>query len=163
MKLSLSDLLIVGREIDAPEFYACKIKEIDSYYGYLAWAEILPKSKSAILIRTVAANEPNRPEALIKLWNYYYYEANNLARALEVIETAYLAMFSMKDYETIISLNYSKTLHKVGKIKQSIELLQIEYNRKFPIPLCKNLHQKRRGHLSRKCRGVFKRMRKDFP
>lgn len=130
MKISLSGLLEVNKDIDCAEYYAEKIMEIDKYYGYLAWAEILPKAKSEKVYKSLLESEVFKPEAYIKLWNYYFYLTKNYSKALEVIEKAYLNMCYMKEYEILISLNYSKTLHKLGKVKHSIELLQIEYTRK---------------------------------
>ena len=36
MNISLLDYLTIGEEIESPQHYAAKIKEIDNFYGYLA-------------------------------------------------------------------------------------------------------------------------------
>jgi tetratricopeptide (TPR) repeat protein len=129
MRIALSGLLIVGSEIDRPEKFASAILRADKYYGYLAFAQIQHEPKAVKTLKALGNIYPLQPEACIQLWNYLYYSQSAYAKALKVIETAYLNIKDFKDYEVLISLNYAKSLHKTGKIKQSIELLQLEYTK----------------------------------
>lgn len=130
MKIAMSDLLEVGKEIDRPEYYASKILKMDKYYGYLAWTQLFDERKAEKILKALIETWPNKPEAFIMMWNFYYYFTKDYEKSLRVIEKAYLSIKEMKDYEVLISLNYARSLHKVRNIRQAIELLQVEYTRR---------------------------------
>lgn len=89
MTLSLTGSLKVQTEIEMPHFFATKIKQIDTYYGYLAYSKIfLSENCFFFLIKIhnfnndliendieraikvlgeLICNNPTRPEAYILL------------------------------------------------------------------------------------------------
>lgn len=77
MEIALSGKLEVGVEIEKAQYYAAQIKRVDSFLGYLAWAEVLirtgdTKQGENILLELNQMHE-KRPESYLKLWNLYYY------------------------------------------------------------------------------------------
>ncbi|OMJ80440.1 hypothetical protein SteCoe_19287 [Stentor coeruleus] len=135
MTISLSDYLKHGVEIETPEHYAAKLKIKSDYFGALAWAEIFLKSKideykGVVLLKHLIKKYPNHPEALLKLWNYYYYTLYDYASALEIIEQAFVfETGKTSEYSVVISLNYARSLYKNKKYRSCFELLQIEYTK----------------------------------
>lgn len=135
MELSLLNHLKTGVEIETPEHYATRIKEIDEYYGYLAWSEISVRSRDLqerergeLILKELVNSDPLRPEAYIKLWHYYYFNLKNYENSLDVIETAFLKLSDIStDYALLVSLKYAKNLFKLGKSRSCFELLQIRY------------------------------------
>ncbi|OMJ83637.1 hypothetical protein SteCoe_15361 [Stentor coeruleus] len=134
MNLSLSDLLIINEEIESPHHYAAKIKNIDRYYGYLSWAEVLMRSgntlskeKAEDILKELTIEFQSRPEAYIKLW-YFYYSTKDFISSLSVAETAFLKLAeSSAEYSVIINLNYARSLFKLEKYRSCFELLQMMY------------------------------------
>ena len=134
MNISLYDYLIINQEIECPQHYASKIKEIDDFYGYLAWSEVYIRSqahsnqeKSENILKELIKLYPSRPEAYIKLW-YYYYSSESYGLSLSVSESAFLKLAqSSGEYTVIINLNYARSLFKMKKYRSSFELLQMMY------------------------------------
>mmetsp|Transcript_19037 Transcript_19037/g.19030 ORF Transcript_19037/g.19030 Transcript_19037/m.19030 type:complete len:329 (-) Transcript_19037:1005-1991(-) len=139
MKLALSGILNVGTEIESAEHYAVRIKEIDDYYGFLAWSEIsLAKQSSRSIergeniLKEMINLAPERPEAYIMLWSYYY-NKKEYENALAICEIGFLKLTNIScDYSVLISLKYAKSLFKQGKFSSCFDLLQMEYS-KFPL------------------------------
>lgn len=134
MHLSLLDYLTIGQEIESPLYYASQIKDIDDFYGYLAWSEVFIRSqtdsnqvRSESILKELIQIYPSRPESYIKLW-YYYYASKAYSAALEVAEMAFLKLAgSSEEYTVILNLNYAKSLYKMEKFQSAFELLQMMY------------------------------------
>ena len=135
MMLSLTNYLKIGIEIESPQHYALKIKSIDEYFGLLAWSKILLQNENEraygeALLKELTISYSNNPEAYLKLWNYYYYNAHAYKQALEIAETAYVGDVGKSEkYAVIISLNYARSLFKNEKLRNCFELLQLEYTK----------------------------------
>ena len=69
--LSLTDLLKTRIEIELPQFYATKIKDLDTYYGYIAYSDIFLHEgniqKSINILTELVNFNPKRPEAYMCL------------------------------------------------------------------------------------------------
>ena len=67
LELSLRGLI----ETELPQHYAARIKEIDEYYGYLAFSEVYLRINDRVsainLLQQVIRNYGNKPEAYVKL------------------------------------------------------------------------------------------------
>lgn len=134
MNLSLLDFLKLSEEIESPQYYASKIKEIDDFYGYLAWSEVLIRSQAGInkeksegILNELMQAYPSRPEVYIKLW-YHYYSSKLYPEAISVAETAFLKLAEYSgEYSIVINLNYARSLFKMEKYRSCLELLQMMY------------------------------------
>ena len=133
MELALQELLRVNVDIEDPKFYATKIKEIDAYYGYLAWTRAYAggneTKKSTDVLLELSRTFPENPEAYIMLWNFHYHKAKDFVKALDVSERAFVkaAHYDTQLYRPIIALMYAKSLNKTDRQKACFELLQHEY------------------------------------
>lgn len=133
--LSFTGYLEIGVDIEKAEHYAAKIKAIDDYFGLLAWSEILlrdekSREKGEILIKELVRSYPYKPEAYVKLWNFYYYTVKNYKSALETAEKTFICEVGRSsEYSVIISLNYARSLFKNSKLRSCLELLQLEYTK----------------------------------
>lgn len=71
MTLSLTGSLKLQTEIEMPHFFATKIKQIDTYYGYLAYSKIFLSEndieRAIKVLGELICNNPTRPEAYILL------------------------------------------------------------------------------------------------
>ncbi|CAG9335500.1 unnamed protein product [Blepharisma stoltei] len=142
MTLSLKNCLEIGREIENPRFYAAKIKEIDNYYGYVAWSDILfseegQEAKGRDTLRECIMQYPNRPEAYIKLWQYYYYNVKDFEQSEDIACEAFIRVCGSDDseYFALLCINYAKSCFKMRKINYALKILQQKYieNPEFPI------------------------------
>ena len=133
MELAAGDYLKVGSEIESPLHYAARIYDVDKYYGSLAWSSIFldrgESEKGEMILREIIELCPKKPEAYLKLWSYYYNKSKNYQSSFEIAERAFLSISRKNDYSVIISLNYSRALFKIGKIRNCLELLQLEYTK----------------------------------
>ena len=133
MLLSQSGFLKEGVEIESPHHYAANINAIDKYYGALAWSEVFlhgvdPAKGESILKELIIAYR-KRPEAYLKLWTLYYDTNKDYNSALEVSEKAFLLAGCHQEISVTLSLNYARSLYKVGKVRTCLELLQLEYTK----------------------------------
>ena len=133
MELALLNTLKVNIEIEEAKYYATKIKEMDTYYGYLAWARayagLNEPRKCTDVLAELSKTFPENPEAYILLWNFYYHKAPDFIKALDVSERAFVkaAHYDTQLYRPIIALMYAKSLNKTDRQKACFELLQHEY------------------------------------
>lgn len=134
MELALKEILIIKEDIEPPQYYAVKIKDLDSYYGYLAWAEIYFKQrnqwdKAIAVLKELVRIEPSRPEAYIRLWLWHYRSMKTYEPAEDIIEQAFIKATDNETptYRVLIYLMYAKTLFKRTKIRNALELLQRQY------------------------------------
>ena len=135
LELSQREVLTTSVEIEPPEHYASCIKQLDSYFGYLAWSHLfiwtqdpLKQAKGENVLLELIDKVPDRPEAYLKLWNYYYYIRNDYLKANLVIEKAFLKLSGDNDqYSALFNIYYSKTLYRIKKFSNCFELLQLTY------------------------------------
>ncbi|CAG9330030.1 unnamed protein product [Blepharisma stoltei] len=131
MELSLSGLLAHRVEIEVPQHYATKIKDIDNYYGYLAWSAIFSsegkEQKSLDIIKELARLNPTKPEAHLFLWDYYYHKIQDYSAAEDVSTEAFLKITEYECYNVLSCIKYAKSLFKNGKYRNCFELLQQKF------------------------------------
>jgi tetratricopeptide (TPR) repeat protein len=134
MELALKEILVIKEDIEPPQHYAVKIKDLDNYYGYLAWAEIYFKQrnqwdKAIAVLKELVRIEPTRPEAYIRLWLWHYRSMKTYEPAEDIIEQAFIKATDNETpiYRVLIYLMYAKTLFKRTKIRNALELLQRQY------------------------------------
>lgn len=129
-----------GLESEAAEFYASKIKDIDKYYGYLAWSELYLQhdwQKGVSVLKELIKQFPYRPEAYTRLWKYYYYTAKNYEFAEDVISEAFLRVtdYTYNNFYLLFCLYCAKSYYKTGKIKHSLQLLQKKFLENYDFPI----------------------------
>lgn len=133
MELSSSEYLKIGIEIESPSHYAACIYDLDKYYGCLAWSSIFLSSgesqKGELALKELIEQYPKRPESYLKLWNFYYNTSKQYQNSLEIAEKAYVNITRNSEYSVIISLNYARSLYKTQKVRNCLELLQLEYTK----------------------------------
>lgn len=129
-----------GIQEEAAEYYATCIKDIDPYLGYLAWSEIFVNvswEKAIGIMKELVKQYPNRPEAYVKLWSYYYYEVQNFEQAEDIAAEAFLRVTDSEttDYYVIFCLACSKSYFKTGKVTSALQLLQKKFieNSQYPL------------------------------
>ena len=134
MELALRGNLKTNIEIEDARYYATKIKDLDAYYGYLAWtrayAGLKEPRKSIDVLSELVKTFPENPEAYVMLWTVYYHgELRDYSRALDYSERAFVkaAHSDTQLYRPIIALMYAKSLIKTERQKAGFELLQHEY------------------------------------
>ncbi|CDW77883.1 ras-2 protein [Stylonychia lemnae] len=132
--------------------YALKIQKLDSYMGYMAWAEIYisqrEKRQLGIQVLLDLIKEHNeRPQAYLKLWFIYNLNNNNL-KALELAEKLFIygtgVIQTAEDQDEskaspnvasnivlfrscLITLLYAKSLFKSQELFRCYELLQNQF------------------------------------
>lgn len=133
MTLALTDSLKVRVEIEMPHFYATKIKQIDTYYGYLAFAKIFLCENNIgramnVLVELIN-NNPTRPEAYVLLWNVLYSEKKDYELAEDLMIQAFLRIFEAEydSYITLFCINLAKAYARQKKYSYVFEILQQKY------------------------------------
>ena len=134
------ELCRTGVESEATEYYATCIKDSDQYLGYLAWSDIYMNSsaqQSIDILKELIKQNLHRPEAYLKLWNYYYYDIKNYEQAEDIASEAFLRVTDSEynSYYIYFCLACAKSYFKTGKISSALELLQKKFieNNEFPI------------------------------
>ncbi|CAG9320552.1 unnamed protein product [Blepharisma stoltei] len=141
MIIAQTKTLFEGLEIESPMYYATKIKEIDNYYGYLAWAEIYAQDrnykKSIEILKELVKIYANRPEAYMKLWQIYYYTIRDYNASEDIAAEAFIRLGGTDNsqYHSLLWISYAKSFFKLRKYSNCFELLQQKYieNSSFPI------------------------------
>lgn len=130
--LSFTKLLDSAKDIELPQFYATRIKDIDIYYGYLAWSEIFFREgqtkKADDILKALTEIYPERPEAYFKLWESFY--KNRLFDGAEAVAQKGFSKISNTEnsfYNIILCIAYSKTLFKQNKFRECFQVLQKHY------------------------------------
>lgn len=83
------------------------------------------------ILKELINQAPDRPEAYLILWKYYYYNKKDYESALRISEAAFLKLTNISsDYCVLISLKYAKSLFKQNKHSACFDLLQLEYMKK---------------------------------
>jgi hypothetical protein len=127
---TLNDLSSDG--IQLPKKIATKIKKIDNYYGYLAWAQVLfaekNKDKALEVLKEMTSLDSTRPEAYYKLWRYYY-DNEMYPESENIAAKAFVKVTSVRytHYFIIFCISYAKSYIKLGKTRGALELLQQKY------------------------------------
>lgn len=139
--MSLGELLKTRYEIELPQFYATKIKSIDTYYGYIAYSEIFVHEgnvqKATNLLTELISHNQSRPEAYIQLWKIWYEREKRYDLAEDLMTRAFLRVNDAEydGYIIIFSLNLAKTYSKQKKFNYAFEILQDKFveHPEFPI------------------------------
>ena len=137
MELSLKSCA----ELEPPQYFATKIKELDNYFGYLAWVEVIFSRNEwkigiDILLELIRIYG-GRPEAYLKLWEHYYYTVKDYERAEDAAAEAILKVTSndYHQYYILLSIFLSKALFKLKKIRECLDFLQRKFieNPTYPV------------------------------
>ena len=130
-----------GDEMDVPEFWATKVREVDRYFGYLAWSEVFffrnEWQKGLDILKQLVLSHSKRPEAYIKMWYHYFYNVKDYDQAECVISEAFLLISSHEYHEYYILFTYflAKTLFKLKRSLEYLSTLQKKFieNPTYPI------------------------------
>ncbi|CDW82188.1 ras-2 protein [Stylonychia lemnae] len=136
------------RNAKEPEIYANRIKEYDTYYGYLAWSLIymyIKEDKEQLgidVLKDLIDENPSRPEAYVILWNYCNQQGNQLVNSLDLAERLFLFAVDYICYQEkqelitydcnnrlLITEIYAKTLFMSKDYNKLFTLLQLEYSK----------------------------------
>ena len=120
-------------EVEKPEFYATKIREISEYYGYLAWAEVYFRRNDnenfSSLISEIIKKYVYRPEGFIKQWKFAYYNLKDYTFAEDVISEAILRINTNNNFQyyVIFCIYLSKVYFKQKRFKECFGFLQRKF------------------------------------
>ena len=120
-------------EVEKPEFYATRIKEMDEYYGYLAWAEIYFRRNDnenfSGLISEIIKKYACRPEGFVKQWKFAYYNLKDYTFAEDVISEAILRINTNNNFQyyVIFCIYLSKIYFKQKRFKECFGFLQRKF------------------------------------
>ncbi|CAG9331649.1 unnamed protein product [Blepharisma stoltei] len=134
MEISLSKQLECGSEIEVPQYYASNIKEIDTYYGYLAWSTLFLKQdqeeKGLDILQELIKSNPDIPEAYIVLWEHYYYKQHEYLKSEDLAAEAFLRItdYENHQYYILFCIIYAKSYAQNGKLPNCLELLMQKFN-----------------------------------
>lgn len=128
-------------ELEPPQYFAAKIKEIDPYFGYLAWSEVMFRRNewqvALDIVKELIRVYGTRPEAYIKLWQHYYYVVKDYEQAEDTASEAVLKCGShdLHNYYILFCLFSAKTQFKLKHIKECLDFLQRKFieNPTYPI------------------------------
>ena len=148
MELSLKGLV----EMEPPQYYANKIKEIDEYYGYLAWAVIYFRRNgtddAVLLLQELIRRHGAKPEAYAILWRHYYYTSKDYNLAEDLISESLLKVNNQVffQYYILFCIYTAKGYFKQNKFKECLQFLKHKFleHPTYPVFLYEL------GHLSTK-------------
>lgn len=131
MEISLMNVVEEGVDIEPERFYAMKILEIDSYYGYLAWAYLFYKEgkiEAVDVLIGLIKSFPNRPEAYYLAWEYFF-KNKNYENAKDIAAEAFLRVTDAENthYYILFCLKLAKSYYYTGDFTGCIELLHNKY------------------------------------
>lgn len=88
--------LLKYKACNKPEQYSFEISQIDKYLGYIAWTEkaFYKKTYTEIqesqdILSELITQNPNRPEAYVKLWASYYMQAK-IPQCIDIAEKLFM-------------------------------------------------------------------------
>lgn len=116
-----------------PQYYATKIKQLDTYYGYLAYAEIFLSErnveKASNVYLELISNNLSRPEAYAALWNLWYKVEKKYDQAEDLMTQGFLRITDSEydGYIILFCLNLAKAYAANEKFNYAFELLQEKY------------------------------------
>ncbi|OMJ76044.1 hypothetical protein SteCoe_24679 [Stentor coeruleus] len=126
MRLGFCKFLESPKDLEQPQVTAARIREIDDYYGYLAWSEVFMndglKEKSLHVLHELIRCFPTRPEAYFKLWEHYTKNAQH-KQALQIASECFIRV-DYPEYSVITSLHLAKSNFLLSNIHKALELLQ---------------------------------------
>ncbi|CAG9333882.1 unnamed protein product [Blepharisma stoltei] len=129
MQLSVSSLVDSSMSFEDAEYYASWIKQRHSYYGYLAWSEVFiakkEERKGVEILKALIEIYPDKPEAYLKLINFYY-KNRRYENAAEIVVQAMKTISGM-EYYVIFAIKHAKILYHLGKTHESLKWLQKKY------------------------------------
>jgi hypothetical protein len=96
---------LLTRPKNEAEVYACGIKKVDKYLGYIAWTELYSYSglktdneAAKDILWELVAKDANRPEAYCKLWAIYNRE-HKLDTCVDICDRLFLEASEYDDNE----------------------------------------------------------------
>jgi tetratricopeptide (TPR) repeat protein len=116
--------------LERPEYYANKIKNLQSYLGYLAWGEIFFRrnewQKGIDILKQIINTYKSRPEAYLRLWYHYYYNVKDYEQAYTIIFEALIMIKTSESqiFYILFNIYTAKSLFKIKKIKECLNSLQ---------------------------------------
>lgn len=131
LEVSLMKAVEEGVDIEPAGYYARKIKDIDAYYGYLAWAYLFYKEnriEAVDVLIGMTREYPNRPECYYLAWEYFY-RNKNFEKAKDVALEAFLRVTDAENthYYILFCLKLAKAYYYTGDFNNCIELLHKKY------------------------------------
>jgi tetratricopeptide (TPR) repeat protein len=136
MRLGFNKFIECPKDLELPQVTAARIREVDDYYGYLAWSEVFmneksekSKEKGIHVLQELIRCFSYRPEAYLRLWQVYS-ESSKHSQALEVATECFLKVTDYPEYFSVITLNLSKSNYFLGFTVKSLELLQQKHQEK---------------------------------
>lgn len=131
IELSMNETLVKGVDIEPCRYFASRVKEIDRYFGYLAWAkiELSEKKPGGIeLLKRVIDEYSDRPEGYYMAWEYYYH-MKEYGEAKDIAAAAFLRVSSEEHmkYYILFCLKLAKAYYLTGRFQNCIELLYYKY------------------------------------
>lgn len=120
-------------EIEPPQYYATKIKTLDLYYSYLAWSEIFlrknDREAGVNLLKEIIRTYGNRPEAYVKIWNYFYYIVKDYEQAEDAASEALFKLSHQSNFQYYIlfCVYTAKVYYKQKRFKECFLFLQRKF------------------------------------
>ena len=131
LMISLGNTLKESVDIEPSRFYATKIKDLDEFYGFIAWSMIYIEEKeenASLLLIELMTRYSRRPEPYYLGW-VYFRDVKDYEKCLEIASEAFLKI-TYDDFEgfyIIFCLKLAKSYYMTGKFTNSIELLYKKY------------------------------------
>lgn len=119
--------------LEMPEFYAGKIKEFNSFLGYLAWSEVYFRrnewQNGVNILKQLIMSYPHHPEPYVKLWYHYYYHVQDFEQAQDTISEALLMLTSPDhhNFYILFCIFSGKTLFKLKQTSKCIDFLHKKF------------------------------------
>mmetsp|Transcript_4459 Transcript_4459/g.4299 ORF Transcript_4459/g.4299 Transcript_4459/m.4299 type:complete len:603 (+) Transcript_4459:650-2458(+) len=120
-------------DIELPQYYASHIKEIDTYYGYLAWSKFFLKNKETnkalLILQELIKKNQDRPEAYVILWEYTYYTTKDYELCEGISAEAFLRIidYDYHQYYIYFCFRYAKSYFRNKKLNNCLGLLLQKY------------------------------------
>ena len=136
MRLGFNKYIDCPKDLELPQVTAARIREIDDYYGYLAWSEVFMNDKSEKtrekgihVLQELIRCFSYRPEAYLRLWQHYN-ESSQHSLALHVATECFVKVTECPEYFSVITLNLAKSNFMTGSTVKALELLQRKHMEK---------------------------------
>lgn len=127
MRLGFNKFIECPRDLELPQVTAARIRDMDEYYGYLAWSEVFINEnlvqKGIHVLQELIRCFPTRPEAYFKLWQHYNGQKQH-KKSLQVAAECFLRITEYPEYTVITSLNLAKSNFNLENIRKALNLLQ---------------------------------------
>lgn len=133
MRLGLMKYKEYPRDLEQPQVTAARIREIDDYYGYLAWSEVFFHEnlveKGVHVLQELIKSFPTRPEAYFTLWKHY--ETKKMHKeSFQLATECFMRVTEYPEYSVISAINLVKSNVYLQQIPRALELLQQKHMEK---------------------------------